>query len=232
MEGSTPTDKVATVLRGLDRTVADGTLIVPTFTYSFTRGEDYDVATSRTTVGVLGEHFRHVPGVRRTTDPMFSVAIRGPLPRGWEERLLDVRDTDCFGDHSIFAYLREVDAHLVFIGVGFGYCTFLHHIEQRMRVPYRYFKDFPGAVRIADRTMRTTARYYVRDIESGVENCFDPVADALLQSGAARRTSLPSGPSLLVTRARAVEAEAIGRMRKAPTFLLRGEHCRPVLEVR
>jgi aminoglycoside 3-N-acetyltransferase len=231
MEGSTPTDKVATVLRGLDRTAADGTLIVPTFTYSFTRGEGYDVATSRSTVGVLGEQFRHLPGVRRTADPMFSVAIRGALPPAWEQRLFDVGDTDCFGVHSIFACLREVDAQLVFIGVGFGYCTFLHHIEQQMRVPYRYFKDFPGTVRVADRTARTTARYYVRDIEAGVENFFDPVADALLQSGAARRTTLPSGPSVLLTRARAVEAEAVGRMREDPKFLLRGGHRRPVLEV-
>jgi aminoglycoside 3-N-acetyltransferase len=232
MEGSTPARKVATVLQGLERTVADGTLIVPTFTYSFTRGEDYDVATSPSTVGVLGEHFRRLPGVRRTADPMFSVAIRGSLPRAWERRMFGVGDTDCFGAQSIFACLREVDAQLAFLGVGFGYCTFLHHVEQRMGVPYRYFKDFSGTVRGDDATTRTTARYYVRDIESGVENRFDPVLNALLQSGAARRTTLPSGPSLLVTRVRAVEAEAIACLRTDPTSLAIGEYPPPVLEIR
>ncbi|MEA2359016.1 MAG: aminoglycoside 3-N-acetyltransferase [Solirubrobacteraceae bacterium] len=231
MEGTTPAEKVATVLRGLDRTVAEGTLVIPTFTYSFARGEDYDVASSPSTVGVLGERFRHLPGVVRTADPMFSAAVRGPLRRPWASRLLEVRDTDCFGARSVFAYLREVDARLLFLGVGFGYCTFVHHVEQRLRVPYRSFKDFAGVVRDGDRAVRTTARYFVRDLESDVESLFGPLGDALLESGAARRATLPGGPALLLTSARAVEAETVRRVRERPDFLLRRGHERRVAEV-
>jgi aminoglycoside 3-N-acetyltransferase len=230
MAGTTPAAKVATVLEGLDRAVADGTLIVPTFTYSFARGEDYDLASSPSTVGVLGECLRRVPGVVRTADPMFSAAIRGALPPAWASRLLEIRDTDCFGARSVFAYLREADAQLLFLGVGLRYCTFVHHVEQRLRVPYRSFKDFAGTVRDGDRAVRTTARYFVRDLESDVESLFDPLADALLRSGAARRATLPRGPSLLLTSARAVEAEAVRRVADRPDFLLRRGHERPVAE--
>jgi aminoglycoside 3-N-acetyltransferase len=228
MAGSTAGEKVATVLEGLSRTVPQGTLMLPTFTYSFTRGEPYDLASSPSTVGVLSERFRGLPGVRRTADPIFSAAIRGSLPQPWARRLFEIGDTDCFGERSVFAYLRCVDAKLLFLGVAFSYCTFVYHLEQRLRVPYRYFKDFTGTIREGDRAMRATARYFVRDLESNVESFFDPLADVLLESGTARHVTLPRGPALLVTNARAVEAEAIRRVGENPDFLLRRGHGHPV----
>jgi aminoglycoside 3-N-acetyltransferase len=225
--GRTAAEKVDTVLAGLEATVRDGVLAVPAFTYSFTRGEPYDIAASPSTVGVLGERFRLRPGVRRTADPIFSAAIRGALPAAWEH-LFEPRDTDCFGERSVFAYLRRADAWLLFIGVGFGYCTFAYHVEQRLRVPYRYFKDFRGEIRAGAEIVPTTARYFVRDLDADVENWFDPLAGALLATGAARRGRLARGPALLLTRARAVEAEAVRRVGENPDFLLRRGHAQMV----
>jgi aminoglycoside 3-N-acetyltransferase len=220
MAGETPDQKLATVLDGLDATVACGVLALPTFTYSFTHGEDYDVAASPSTVGVLSERFRHRAGVRRTADPIFSAAVRGRLPEVWERRLFEPGDTDCFGEHSIFAFLYEADAKLLFLGVGFAYCTFVYHAEQRLGVPYRYFKEFAGTIRDGERIVPATARYFVRDLDAGVVNDFDALAGALLASGAAVRQKLPRGPALLVTSARAVEAEAVRRVREDPGFLV------------
>jgi aminoglycoside 3-N-acetyltransferase len=232
MAGATPAEKVSTLLDGLDRAVADGVLAVPTFTYSFTGGEDYDIARSPSTVGVLGERFRRRPGVRRTADPIFSAAFRGSLPGAWARRLFEIGDTDCFGERSVFAYLHEVDAKILFVGIGFAYCTFLFWVEQRLRVPYRYFKHFTGVVRDGDRVVATSARYYVRDLEADVESFFDPLADALVESGAARRATLSRGPSLLVASARAIEDEAVRRIRENPDFLLRRGHRSRLAEVR
>jgi aminoglycoside 3-N-acetyltransferase len=221
--GETPGEKLDTMLAALDLTVPEGVLALPTFSYSFTRGEDFGVRSSPSVVGVLSERFRSRPGVRRTADPIFSAAIRGSLPARWAH-LFEPGDTDCFGERSVFAYLRDVDAWLLFVGVGFAYCTFVYHVEQRLRVPYRYFKEFGGTIRDGDAAVRATARYFVRDLEDDVENWFDPLAAALVESGAARRASLPRGPALLLTTARAVEAEATRRVRQNPEFLLRRGH--------
>jgi aminoglycoside 3-N-acetyltransferase len=227
--GATAADKVETVLDGLEQAVPDGRLMVPTFTYSFTRDAPYDTAASPSTVGVLSERFRQRRGVRRTADPIFSAAVRGPLPEEWERRLLAVGNTDCFGEHSVFAFLREVDARMAFLGVGFSYCTFVYHVEQRLAVPYRYFKTFGGTVVADGREQPTTARYFVRDLDADVESDFAALEEALLETGAARRATLPRGPSVLVTSARAVEAEAVRRIREHPDFLLsRGHRCEPV----
>lgn len=49
----------------------DGTLIIPTFTYSFCKNLVFDKKNSKGVVGVFGEYFRHLDGVWRTNDPIF-----------------------------------------------------------------------------------------------------------------------------------------------------------------
>lgn len=224
LAGSTREGKLATLTDGLRDSVRDGLLILPAFTYSFTEGEPFDIAASPSTVGVLTEYFRTLPGVRRTTDPLFSCGVLGELPAPWTERLLTVGDVDCFGAHSIFAMLAEVDAKLLFIGIDFEMCTYVFHVEQELAVPYRYFKDFPGMVLDGGESIAVTARYYVRDLDSDVVNTFTPLADDLLASGAARRMRLERGPELFLTSARAVSAEIERRIAVNPDYLLRRGH--------
>jgi len=120
LAGATRDEKLATLADGLRESVPDGLLILPTFTYSFTGdGEPFDVASSPSTVGVLTEYFRTLPGVRRTADPLFSCGVLGELPEPWARRLYGVGDVDAFGEHSVFAMLAELDAKILFIGVDF-----------------------------------------------------------------------------------------------------------------
>src|SRR5262245_134341 len=125
-EGRAPRDKLDTVLHGLAGAVPDGVLALPTFTYSFTRGEAFDVAHSPSTVGGLGEHFRTRDGVRRTPEPIFSTALLGDLEPAWERRLMAVGDKDCFGPESVFAWLVERDGLIAFLDTPFQACTFVH----------------------------------------------------------------------------------------------------------
>jgi aminoglycoside 3-N-acetyltransferase len=220
--------KMGTVLDALDAAVPDGVLMLPTFTYSFCRGEDFDVARSPSTVGMLTESFRGRPDVRRTPEPIFSVAVRGRLPGAWEERLFRVGDVDCFGEDSVFAYLREADAKLLFFGVGFEFCTFMYLVEQRSHVSYRYFKDFSGDVVDGPRRERVTASYYVRRLDEDVENAFLPLAGELLARGLAVETRLPRGPRLLYAPARAVHDVAVEQLARDPEYLLTRGHREPL----
>lgn len=222
--GRTVPDKVATIAEGLRGAVRDGTLVLPTFTYSFTRGEDFDVDASPSTVGALTEWFRRRPGVRRTPEPLFSVAIDGPIPPEWEEPLFDLGDKDCFGPASIFAYLEAAEAKLVCYGVDIQALTFAHYVEQRLSVPYRLMKDFHGAVRRADEQREVTATYYVRELTTETEVHLHPLADALLREGRARTSLLPDGPRLLVTDTASVLEVSRRELASNPDFLLRRGH--------
>ena len=47
----------------------NGTLIMPTFTYSFCNKENYDMQKSPSTVGILTEYYRKYPNIERTWHP-------------------------------------------------------------------------------------------------------------------------------------------------------------------
>jgi len=224
VEGRSPIEKLETVLEGLGEAVPDGRLILPTFTYSFTSGKDFDVDATPSTVGAVTERFRLRAGARRSADPIFSVAIRGPVPEAWEERLFAIGDKDCFGPDSVFALLRESGAKLLFFGVGFECCTYVHHVEQRLGVPYRYLKDFRGTVSRGAERRAVTARYFVRDLESDVETNFAPLGGELLRRGAAAEASLPRGPRLFLTTARDMDDIIGDEVARNPDYLLRRGH--------
>lgn len=224
-EGESRQAKMDTVLAGLRGALQGGTLMLPTFSYSFCKGEDFDIARTPSTVGMLTEHFRTRDGVRRTAEPIFSTAIEGPVPQPWLDRLEAVEDKDCFGERSVFAYLWEIDALLLFFGVGFEFCTYIYLVEQRQSVPYRWKKRFAGDVIGLDGVAApVVADYLVRDLEADVVNDFGPLAEELRERGALAEHRIPKGPRLRAVRAREVAAVATEMMQANPDYLLERGH--------
>ena len=56
----------------------NGTAIVPTFSYSFTKGKPYDVDKTSSDVGSFGNWVRQQNAAVRNADPLFSFAAIGP----------------------------------------------------------------------------------------------------------------------------------------------------------
>lgn len=141
----------------------NGTLLMPTFSYSFTKGEAFDVCRTPSSVGMLTERFRTRPGVHRTSDPIFSFACRGPLAR----ELCAISVTECFGaEESIFATLHRLDAWIVYLGCSINQAgTFVHYVETAYGVDYRYKKTFSGTVIMpSGETVERSVVYNVRDL--------------------------------------------------------------------
>ena len=224
-DGDTREAKMDTVVGGLVDAVGEGTLMLPTFTYSYCEGQDFDIAGSPSTVGMLTEHFRTRPGVERTAEPIFSTAVWGPVADEWRDPLFGVGDKNCFGEQSVFAYLWEVDAMIAFFGVGFEYCTYLYLVEQRQEVPYRYLKRFSGnTVDLEGVARPTVADYLVRDLEADVVNEFGPLAEELRERGLMGEDRIPKGPRLLAARARDIADVATEHLGANPDYLLARGH--------
>jgi aminoglycoside 3-N-acetyltransferase len=140
----------------------EGTLVMPTFSYSFTKGETFDVRNTPSAVGMVTERFRTRPSVRRTADPIFSFACRGP---GAGE-LCAIPVKECFGAQSVFAALHRLNAHIVGLGCSLSRGgTFVHYVETAHNVDYRYNKTFSGKV-ISDsgEVSECSVVYNVRDL--------------------------------------------------------------------
>ena len=140
--------------------MACGTLLVPAFSYSFTKGEDFDAAHTPGNVGQFSEVFRSLPGVQRTRHPIFSLAAIGA---GTPE-VMNARLDDCFGPGTVFDLLNQHDAKIVCLGCDFSRITFVHYVEQRYGVAYRYSKAFSGQLIDDGQATPLTTQYLVRDL--------------------------------------------------------------------
>lgn len=136
---------------------SNGTIIMPTFTYSFTENKPYDRANSKSKVGTLTEYFRKLPDVGRTIHADHSVAVWG---RHKSELLSIGKDT--FGKDSIFGKLHKLNGKIVFFGAPFQSCTFVHYIEQMHGVPYRYMKKIRGKIIDGNKEYEDDITFYVK----------------------------------------------------------------------
>ncbi len=136
----------------------DGTLLVPTYSYSFCKGEPFDVQATPSTVGYFTERFRQLPQAKRSAEPIFSVAGIGPAV----DKLFANLPSTCFGPDCLYDRLVKADASICNIGVGFRYATFVHYAEEACKVPYRFKKEFTGNIISNGVASPASFTYYAR----------------------------------------------------------------------
>ena len=161
-----------------------GTLVMPAFSYSFPRGERFDICNTPSAVGMVTERFRTRPGVRRTADPIFSFACRGP----WAPELCALPVTECFGAESVFAALHRRNAHIIDLGCSMSRGgTFVHYVETAHGVDYRYKKIFSGTVISSNgETRDCSVVYHVRDLKRRSEADLRRLQKRLADEGKSR----------------------------------------------
>ena len=150
-KGCSTTEQIHELLFGTLKAVIgeEGTILVPTYTFSFCKGEVFDIENTPTEGGPWStsasylEYFRKLPGTIRSTDPIHSVAGFGPKA---EELLANLPNT-CFGPDSVFERLMHVGGRICLIGVGLEEATFRHYVEELAQVPFRFKKLFTGHIR-------------------------------------------------------------------------------------
>lgn len=193
---------------------AKGTIIMPTFSYSFTKKEVYDPDKTPSTVGVLTEHFRKQPGVKRTEHPIFSAAAWG----GEKEYFGHDSAKDCFGQGTIFGKIYKKNAKIVFFGAFFESCTFIHSLEQLFGAPYRFNKSFTGKISVGGKVREETCDYFVRSLDGSANPEFSVFEAHLVKNGFIKRAKLGSGEILAVS-SRKLGIEAWKMFRKDNYFL-------------
>jgi aminoglycoside 3-N-acetyltransferase len=160
ISGTSTLGKMELFFNVLDQLLSEnGTLVLPTFTYSFTKGEEFNLEQTPSTVGLLTEYFRKREGVKRSKDPNFSIACSGRH----KEKFINAPIHDTFGPDSIFGLLHHQNAHIMCLGCSLDRITFTHYVEEQLKVEYRYFKEFSGNVIEQSRTNFEKVNYFVRD---------------------------------------------------------------------
>lgn len=153
-------DFMKAIIEVLFKTIGEeGTLIMPTFSYSFCKNEEFNIEKTPSDVGVLTEYFRTMDNVKRTWHPIFSFAIFGAKTKEY----LDI-GPDAFGLDSIYGKMISDKGKLVMLGANKGY-TFYHLAEEHVHVSHRYFKEFVGDIVTSAKKYKASVPYFVRYLD-------------------------------------------------------------------
>jgi len=167
----------------------EGTLIVPTYnTESFCKYKIYDVNKTISTAGIFTEFVRKLATSIRSEDPIHSHAGIGKYA---EKLLKDVGD-ESFGEDSFFDRFYRLNGKIVNFGTQFNKVTFIHYIETKFKVNYRFNKKFSGIIIKKDGSKKKKEIiYYVRYLpEDGMDVEYDINNMELLGSELEKRAFL------------------------------------------
>ena len=190
-EGETAESLFGIILRAFqDALGPEGTVVAPTFTYSFCKGQVFDPANTPSRMGLFAETLRRQPSARRSEDPIFSVAALGSRSIELTENV----SQECFGKNSFWYRLFRADGVICFMNLDLDYCTFNHYVERCLDVPYRYDKLFTGYIERNGIKKKSAAVHYCRDLSNpATVQSAQLLTEAAMQEGLLRRAPVGRG---------------------------------------
>ena len=141
-----------------------GNILLPTYSYSFTKNEVYSIGNSPSDLGRVSEYLREKNPSRRTSDANFSYICFG---NNFLEDYFKPRDWNTFGAYSsLIADMFNKDGYLLSVGDKLHFSTEVHYLEKMLNVQYRFDKIFSGKIEALDGTLHEqNMKYFCRDVE-------------------------------------------------------------------
>lgn len=170
-EGKEPERIVDLILEAFFDVIGEeGTLVLPTFTYSFPKGKVYDPDHSPGIGGAFTEMVRKKPEVYRSLDPSVSVAAIGADARGITENMPE----NSYAADGVFGRLLDREAKICNMNRDIG-TTIVHYAERDAKVPYRFDKTFHGTIRVDGEERETKNTIWVRYLHEQTKPVFEPM---------------------------------------------------------
>jgi aminoglycoside 3-N-acetyltransferase len=111
-------------------------------------------------MGAFSEFIRKYEGSNRTSHPMHSISILGKNSK----YIADLEGDTEFSRNSAFDHLLKVNCKILFLGNSFTE-TFFHIAEEKVKVPYRFWKTFKGHLVKNSFKKIIEIKYYARNLK-------------------------------------------------------------------
>ena len=160
-----------------------GNLLFPVFSWEFCRGKGFNRSSSLGEVGALNNWIlKNRKDFRRTRHPLYSFMVWGKNA----DDFVASENVDAWGADSLFAWLHHHGGKMLLLDVSLqrGF-TFMHYVEESVRVPYRYFKNFRGEYTDIDGTK--SIRSYTMDVRDLAISSQEYLPDSFLEEKGAMR---------------------------------------------
>ena len=157
------------------------TVLFPGYTYAYARTREFDIALSKPETGVLSQEVFADARFLRTESPLNSYFVTGPRT----PEAMRIHDETLWGDDSLMGWCDHVDARICVLGEPWHEaCTNFHRAEEILRVPYRYFKRFPGVTKNRGELIgKASPVMYVRPLNCEMDRDFTAPAKLMAQRG-------------------------------------------------
>ena len=192
-----------------------GTLIVPTFNWDFCNGKPYVHEKTRSQVGMFTNNILFDDRSIRSFHPIYSFAAIGPH----KEVLLNNVSKSSFGDDSVFYRLHKINAKIVLFNFDLG-TTFVHYVEQKLGVDYRYIKYFTGPVSRDGLEYQDTFDFYARYLDRDINVSLKKLHKYLFKTGKMKRINIKNRLNISMFTCEDVNDVIIEKIIESPYFLL------------
>lgn len=197
----------------------DGTLIVPTFSYSFCNNQVYDKNKTIGIPGMFSEFIREDPHALRSDDANFSISAIGKNAEYF------TKDAPChsFGKNSFWERFLIHNGKICNFNFDSG-STFIHYVEKLLNVVYRFDKGFNGTSITNGKNEDKIFYHFVYDLEKSTDipdfTKFDKRAKEL---GLTKIKNLGKGQVLSISTRDTLELIQ-NEIIKNPSFLIKGSN--------
>ena len=164
----------------IEKVGTNGTLIFPTYNWDFCQGIAFDYNNTISKVGSLTNVALKRDDFKRTKHPIYSFAVYGKD----KDYLCSLENKSSFGMDSPFNYFYKNNAKNLFINVDYqSSATFIHNVEEKIGVEYRYLKDFTADyIDESNNKSERTYSMYVRYLDKDVITTINPMHDIFIKN--------------------------------------------------
>lgn len=163
----------------IDKIGENGTLVFPTYNWDFCKGITFEYNKTKSKVGALTNIALQRKDFKRTKHPIYSFVAWGKD----QDLLCSMGNKSSFGSDSPFAYFYDVNAKNLFIDVDYNHSmTFVHYLEEKNNVKYRFSKNFKaGCIDEFSKFSTRTYSMFVRPIDGTVETMVEPMNEIFVR---------------------------------------------------
>lgn len=210
----------------LDTLGPQGTLVVPTFTFSHGKdgGAIFDPARDPSEMGRLTETVRTRAGAARSRHLVHSVAALGPHAK----QITAVQGAAAWAADGPFWQLFVLDARILLLGVPYLRCTYFHVIEQLVQVSYRRWRSRAAMIRESNGAVRDLPTVSYGPEQGFGGNDFNKLGALLEQRGLAHAGAVGNAVARLFPARGALEVGIAEYRRDPQLFVKTGERVTPL----
>ena len=173
----------------------NGTILFPSYSYSFKKNKIniHNVTDNNFKMGILSEYAFNQKDVKRTFDPMFSSLVWGKLTN----EFLNISNNS-FDDNSVFGKLYQYNGKI--LNLNFPGTTFLHFVERKLKLGYRYDKVFEGSIIRNSNVENIKWKCYLRKLSNPLYEDYPYLfTDYIKKKAIAKFTRLGKGEVLAIS---------------------------------